>query len=144
MPKYVFECQSESCNLRFERNLSMGDHKSHPCPSCKEAAPQIVEGFAFAFEKNPSAAIGNTGVHKDDYPTADQLVGRDADFKWSRYDEQFKVKEKLREESGVKTLSRAHTENSITYQTLPDSRLKDRKGRVKAMFEAVDRSRGRR
>lgn len=143
MPKYVFEC--EGCSLKFERNLRMGDHPTHACPSCKGSAPQVMEGFGFAFARKEGAPIGNTGVHKDDYPTADQLVGRDADSRWETYNEKEKVKRQLRTQDGTHALRRKDGASYIEYQTLSsgerDARRKTAKQALQAMREVKERSR---
>lgn len=78
MPKYTFECPG--CQAQFTRTLKMGDHEAHPCPSCGTAAPRFwgSESFGFGFAPSDSAAPGNSGVTKDDYPTADHAVGKSA------------------------------------------------------------------
>lgn len=139
MPKYVFECQSEGCALRFERSLKIGDHPTHPCPDCREAAPRVLdqEGFAFAFAQPAGAALGNTGVHKEDYPTADHIVGRDAEQRWASYEEQAKVKDKVREMGGTHALIRHQGEDYIDYEPMTDAGLSARKKLAKKAQEVM-------
>jgi hypothetical protein len=105
VPRYSFECQTEGCNLKFERSLKMGGHTTFPCPNCHEEAPQIMEGFAFGFKETPGK-IGNSGVHKEDYPTADQAVGRSAEARWNHVHERNKVKGQAREMGQTHALQR--------------------------------------
>jgi putative FmdB family regulatory protein len=108
MPKYVFECLE--CSLRFTRTLKMGEHPDHPCPECKASSPRLWngQGFGFDFSAPKEAAPGNTGVAKNDYPTADQAVGASAEKRWEEIDGREKVKEKVREGGGHRALSRRH------------------------------------
>ena len=106
MPQYVFECQHEGCNLRFEKSLKMGDYTTYECPNCRDQAPRIVEGFAFGFKDTPGAPPGNTGVHKEDYPTADHIVGKDADKRWAQHKERDAVKNQVRQVSTTHALTR--------------------------------------
>jgi len=105
------------------------------------------EGFGFAFAKNESAPIGNTGVHKNDYPTADQIVGRDADQRWESYEGQKKVKEAARKMGGSPALIRHQGKDFIDYEPMTDvgreARRKLTKHAIKTMAEARDRSRSR-
>ena len=118
MPKYVFECQE--CNVRFERTLKMGDVISHPCPACKEEAPRVVESFAFGFAEG-QGAIANSGVHKQDYPTADQAVGRDAEKRWETLGAREKVKAEARKQGGTEALIRHTTPEHLDYEPMSDA-----------------------
>jgi putative FmdB family regulatory protein len=117
VPKYTFECQTEGCGLRFERTLKVGEHPAHECPACHEDAPQVIEGFAFAF-KVGEGQEGNSGVHKEDYPTADQAVGRDAERKWETMGERSKVKAKVREVGKTGALIRKDGETYTDYEAM--------------------------
>ncbi len=140
MPKYVFECQNEDCNCRFERILKIGDHLTHTCPSCGEEAPRWLpgEGFAFGFKQETEKA-GNSGVHKEDYPTADHAVGRSAEERWGEYEERKKVKEVARKAGQTHALVRYDNtkEAAVEYRPLSQARLEDRKARAKKAFEAI-------
>ena len=83
----------------------MGDHGSHECPSCKEQAPRVMDAFGFGFKETPGKT-GNSGVHKDDYPTADQAVGRSAELRWQHVNERNKVKDQVREMGQTHALMR--------------------------------------
>jgi len=84
----------------------MGDNLLHPCPACSEDAPQVIDGgFAFSFAVTPQKE-GNSGVHQDDYPTADRAVGRDAERRWGFIRERDKVKAEVRGASGTRALIR--------------------------------------
>jgi putative FmdB family regulatory protein len=119
MPKYVFECQMEGCSVRFERTLKMGDHPSHECPSCHEAAPRVIEGFAFGFKQSPTQN-GNSGVHKEDYPTADHAVGREAEKRWEVYSERDKVKAEARKLGETHALIRKPGPGFTEYEPMSD------------------------
>lgn len=103
MPLFLFYCTD--CNARFER-VTTKETAEQPCPLCKKPAPKTLQGqtfsHAFAAPKNPT----NSGITSYDHPTAEMVVGRDADKKWENYGKRKKIKEKLRAESGTRFLSR--------------------------------------
>lgn len=109
MPQYTFLCAA--CSLQFKRRLEMGVHPTHLCPSCKKAAPRQWEGqgFGFGFAETAGTAVGNSGVTKHDYPTADQLVGRTADAQWGVIHARNAAKAKIRDR-GVALSRRDHVE----------------------------------
>jgi hypothetical protein len=148
MPKYVFECQTDGCNLKFERSMKMSDdHRSHVCPSCKEVAPGVIEGFAFDFKSGSAATPGNTGVHKDDYPTADHAVGKDADKRWSYYQAREQVKTAARTQGDTPALIRRTGTDYVEYEPMTDvGRDARRKLTKKALgrVQAAKESRGTR
>lgn len=117
MPKYTFECQMEGCALRFERTLKMGEHGSHECPNCHEQAPRVMEGFAFGF-KESGEKVGNSGVHKEDYPTADHAVGRDAERRWGHLAERDKVKAEARKQGETHALMRKTGPGFVEYEPM--------------------------
>ena len=139
MPKYTFECQSESCSLRFERNLKMGEHTTHECPSCHDLAPRVMEGFAFDFKDKPGALPGNTGVHKEDYPTADHAVGKDADKRWEQHRERDVVKNQVRAQGGSPALTRRTAKDGtyLEYEALSDTGRQIRRTTAKKAVEAL-------
>lgn len=139
MAKFVFECQD--CNLRFERNLKMGTHITHPCPSCGEEAPQIIEGFAFGFKEPAGATLANTGVHKHDYPTADIAVGRDAEKKWGEIHEREKVKAEARKMGGTEALIRHNHRDYIDYEPMSDEGRKAHYALAERAVAAIKRAR---
>lgn len=115
MPKYVFECPT--CGP-FKRTLPMGGNAEYPCPSCHNSAPRFWpgQGFSHSFEVPPTAAPANTGVAKDDYPTADRAVGVSADARWAEHRARDSVKEKVREVGENRALIRKHgKENGKPY-----------------------------
>lgn len=123
MPKFTFSCR---CKLTFTRNLPLGDHKTHTCPACSQQATRVLEGFGFNFSQGGKAP-GNSGVAKHDYPTADQVVGSDADKRWDIYNEREKVKQKVRKVGGHRALIRRNGENHIEYVAGNQSLVEDRK-----------------
>jgi putative FmdB family regulatory protein len=145
MPRYAFDCQTDGCHLRFERTLKLGEHPTHVCPGCGAEAPRFFEqeGFAFAFEQPSAAAPGNTGVHKDDYPTADHAVGKDADLRWGNYAEQEKLKRRAREETGAQVLSRYQGKDFVTYLPMTQEGVSTRKGLIQRAKKAMANARGR-
>lgn len=131
MPKYKFECVG--CNIQFTRILKMGEHLTHACPECKDDVPRVWEGFSHQFGEPRTSPMGNTGVHKEDYPTADHAVGRDAAIQHEIYEERQKVKRKARAESGTHALIRMEGEDAIDYIPMNASQ---REARRKAGREA--------
>ena len=135
MPKYEFECQH--CNVRFERTLKMGDHPTHPCPKCSEAAPRLLSDFGFGFA--PGKTPGNSGVHDQDYPTADKAVGRSADSRWKEVAARDKVKEQARKEGGTPALIRKDGEAHIDYEPMSEQGLQAHREIVKQVREVMAR-----
>lgn len=131
MPKYAFECAA--CGTQFDRTLKMGDHPTHPCPSCSDEATRVWmgQGFGFGFAASPTAAPANTGVSKNDYPTSDQIVGSHSEARWERYNEREKVKSKVREVSGARPLVRRMGSDFIEYQAGGQGVVSGRKKLVK-------------
>lgn len=134
MPKYSFECFD--CTLRFERNLKSDVHVSHECPSCKELAPLVVSGFAFAFAvgSGPSA---NSGVHDHDYPTADKAIGRNADTRWTHIRAREAVKKAAREQGGTQALIRHTGKDYIDYEPMSPLGMSARRSLAKEVKEAL-------
>lgn len=139
MPKYTFSCQTETCLLRFERSLKIGEHPGFVCPSCHELAPRVLEGFSFDFKETSTSVPGNTGVHKDDYPTADHAVGKDADKKWDRYRARDEVKKQVREAGQTHALNRVTaTDGSyIEYSALNEPARQVRRAAAKKAVQAL-------
>jgi putative FmdB family regulatory protein len=131
MPKYVFECPT--CEIRFERNLKVGNHPTHKCPECKELAPLIIPKFGFSFEKGKNATA-NSGVHDHDYPTADKVVGRSADKRWGYIHARDKVKEEVRKISGTAPLLRRAGKDYVEYSAISGV---EKKAREKLVDKAV-------
>ena len=127
VPKYSFECANQECGMVFDRILKVGDHVTHPCPACSMDAPRVIDGgFAFSFEVSPSRE-GNSGVHKEDYPTADHAVGRDAQRRWEVMHARNKVKETVRSQSGQGALIRRDLKDSTEYSPMsPAERARHR------------------
>ena len=139
MPKYVFECQE--CQVRFERTLKMGDHISHPCPECTEEAPAVIEGFAFGFKEPSGSALANTGVHKNDYPTADQAVGKDSERRWETVHAREQVKAEARRQGQTDALIRHTSEQHIDYEPMSDVGRKAHYNLAKKAVAAVRKAR---
>lgn len=132
MPKYSFECQS--CNVRFTRNLKMGVHGTHECPSCKDEAPRIWDGqgFGFDFAQTEGTKNANSGVSKHDYPTADVAVGMSADVRWKEIQAREEVKRKVRQGGQRLALSRkdAPDHTYIDYSAVTPEQNEARKGLI--------------
>lgn len=136
MPKYTFECPT--CSTRFDRTLKMGEHPTHPCPSCSNEAPRLFEGSAFGFgfaEPIKKSAPANTGVHSMDYPSADMIVGRSAEARWGTYRARDEVKKKVRQDGGNSALSRVDGEGFVEYEAMNSTTLE---ARGKLVDYAVD------
>jgi putative FmdB family regulatory protein len=128
MPQYTFECQNEACNCRFDRNLKMAEHTEHICPSCGQIAPRCLEGEGFAFGfKVDGSQTGNSGVHKEDYPTADHAVGRSAESRWASYNERKKVKDHVRQHGVNHALVRRDGDGYSDYEAMSPVNFTGRK-----------------
>lgn len=137
MPRYEFECQE--CSLRFTRNLKMGDHPSHGCPRCRALAPRLWTSFGFSFTDGGSAP-GNSGVHKDDYPTADHGVGKDAERKWAEIHARQRAKQQLRDTCGTDKLTRRDDPagDFIEYDGLSEAGVAARKNTLRKANDVAD------
>lgn len=134
MPKYTFDC---TCGLQFTRTLKIGNHQNHICPSCGGEAPRKLDRFDFKFGSTAGAAPGNTGVAKDDYPTADHIVGRDAEGRWDEIRARDQVKEKVREVGGSHALIRHSGEGYVEYEAGSPQLIEGRKQLAKKLEGAV-------
>lgn len=137
MPKYTFVC--DTCVVEFERTLKMGDHLTHECPSCSEQAPRVWEANAvsFGFKESPKAVPTNTGVHKEDYPTADHLIGKDADKRWEQIHAREQAKQEARQQGGTHALRRKNGEDYIDYEPLTAVGRDARRKLAKATIESI-------
>lgn len=129
MPRFTFEC--EACLVQFTLNLKMGLHETHPCPECEEEAPRLFEGFGFGFGESKAGSPGNTGVSKDDYPTADHAVGSSADKRWEVITARERVKKQVREVSGERALIRRNGKDFVEYEAGSQDLVQGRKTLVK-------------
>jgi putative FmdB family regulatory protein len=138
MPLYEFECCY--CSLQFKRNLAMDEHATHPCPNCKQVAPRIWAGFGgHAFQTSATAATANTGVHKDDYPTADHAVGKDAEKRWGFQLARNKLKAEVREKTDGGRLLRRDGQGYIEYEGMQAGHLEARKRTASTLREVLAR-----
>lgn len=137
MPKYSFVC--DTCVLGFERSLKMGEHPHYPCPSCKADATRVWEdtGLAFGFTDSSNNAPANSGVHKEDYPTADHLIGKDAEKRWGVLHEREKVKAAAREQGGSHALIRTTADEFIDYEPMSNVGRDARRKLARATIDAV-------
>lgn len=137
MPKYEYECSD--CNVEFERTLKMGDNLTHACPSCGQDAFRVWDGssLAFGFKGETQGATANTGVHTEDYPTADKVVGRDADLRWAEYHERAKVKDAARSQGGTHALIRRTSRDFIDYEPMTVTGRGARKALSNAVFNTM-------
>lgn len=116
----------------------MGVHPTCLCPSCKKAAPRQWEGqgFGFGFEETAGTTVGNSGVTKHDYPTADNIVGRSAEAQWGLIHARNEAKDKIRSQ-GVALSRRDQVENGQVvseYMTLSQGTFDARK-RLEGAFK---------
>jgi putative FmdB family regulatory protein len=134
MPRYTFECQL--CSTRFDRTLKMGEHPTHECPSCKEEAPRLFDQAAFGFGFSAGgSAPANSGVHDQDYPSADKAVGRSADTRWATYRERDQVKKQVRSIGESPALERIDGDGYTEYTAMGQPQ---RNARAKLVDLAVD------
>lgn len=131
MPKYSFECPV--CNIRFERSLKIGEHPTHECPECHDPAPLVLSEFGFSFADGKGAPA-NSGVHDQDYPTADKAVGRSSEKRWEYLKARNKVKEEARKQGGTQALIRHTGDGFIDYEPMSDQ---GRTARKKLAQEAI-------
>lgn len=135
MPKYGFSCLE--CNVRFDRNLKMGEHSTHPCPSCKELAPRVWDGqgFGFDFAVTSGTAQANSGVTKHDYPTDDIAVGMQASARWQEIHAREEVKRRVRQGGKSTGLIRKHAKDNtfIEYEAMTPER---KEARIRLFDEA--------
>jgi putative FmdB family regulatory protein len=130
MPKYTFECVN--CSTRFTKTLKTGVHPTHGCPECGEEAPRLFDGQSFGFDfAAGNGAPGNSGVSKQDYPTADQAVGRDAEGRWAEIDARNRVKDQVREHGGHRALIRRNGTGFVEYEAGGEPVLERRRQFVK-------------
>lgn len=118
----------------------MGDYTTHECPQCKSEAPQIIDGFSFGFAEGKGAPA-NSGVHKQDYPTADQAVGRDAEKRWATVQAREQVKSEARKQGGTEALIRHNAPEHIDYEPMSDVGRKAHFKLAQRAVEAVRRAR---
>lgn len=142
MPRYAFIC--DVCVLEFNRILKMGEHPTYPCPSCSEPAARVFEsnGISFGFKEAPNATPANTGVHKEDYPTADHLIGKDADKRWGMIHEREKVKQEARTKAGTHALIRHNGGDHLDYEPMTETGLNARRRLAKATLDAIRSQKG--
>jgi putative FmdB family regulatory protein len=139
---YTFAC--EDCNVEFLRTLKMAEHLTHECPSCGRDAPRVwdADSLAFAFKGSQTGATANTGVHDNDYPTADKLVGRDAEVRWAEIHEREKVKAEARKQGGTHALIRHNNRDYIDYEPMSDGGRTARRNLAKVAIDSVRAQRG--
>lgn len=135
MPKFSFECK---CGLAFTRSLKMGEHKMHECPSCHEDAPRVFESFGFNFAPGGSAPA-NSGVSKQDYPSADQIVGSDSDKRWQIYEDRERLKTGVRKVGGNRALIRTNGPDYVEYSAGSQTTIETRKGLASELSEILKR-----
>lgn len=135
MPKFRFDCK---CGLSFTRTLKLGDHKTHECPSCHEEAPRVWESFGFNFTPGGSAPA-NSGVSKQDYPSADQIVGSDSDKRWQIYAAREQVKSEVRKVGGNRALIRTNGSDFIEYSSGSQKTIDTRKGLATELSDILSR-----
>ncbi len=138
MPKYAYYC--EPCNLIFERTLKMGLNPHYTCPECQEKAPREWDGedFGLQFAAPPDRHPADSGVHHQDYPTADRAVGASAEKRWLTYEEKKAVKAKARREGQTHALIRHDGDGFIDYEPMSLAGREARKKMGKDAFKALE------
>lgn len=127
MPQYSFYCTP--CNLQFKRRLPPSSSPAYKCPSCSKEAAHQLEGFGFGFAPTSGTAKANSGVSKDDYPTADNIVGRSAEARWSVLHARNRTKSQIRDQ-GLALSRRDFVDNGQAvseYQVLGKPQFEARK-----------------
>ena len=116
----------------------MGEHLQHECPRCQSDADRVWAGLGgHSFAAAGGGATANSGVHEQDYPTADKAVGRSADELWELNHERAKVKKAARESVGKPALIRTDGEGYSDYSHLPDPQLQVRRTVADKAFAAL-------
>lgn len=111
------------------------DNSAYTCPQCGAKAPLVVSNFGFAFA--PSAGpTANSGVHDQDYPTADKAVGRSAESRWQMIREREAVKKEAREKGGTHALIRHQGDDYIDYEPMSGVGRDARRKLTRAAFAA--------
>jgi putative FmdB family regulatory protein len=143
MPFYAFECVE--CQVRFERNLRIGEYQQYPCPSCKKQVPLVPSSFGFSFSETAGAPAANSGVHDLDYPTADKAVGRSAHERWAQIDARETVKKQARQQGETHALIRRTGDDYIDYEPMSDQGRAARKSLAREAFKKLreDKERSR-
>jgi len=101
-----------------------------------------AQDLAFAFKGNQTGTTANTGVHDNDYPTADKVVGRDADARWAVIHEREKVKAAAREKGGTHALIRHNRRDYIDYEPMTDGGRTARRNLAHIAIDSVRAQRG--
>lgn len=140
MPIYEFSCAI--CRLQFKRNLKIAEHLQHDCPRCHSDADRVWSGIGGHKFGSSSSSVANTGVHTDDYPTADRAVGKSAEERWNTIVEREKVKKAARATNDSRALIRRDGNGFIEYEGMPHQKLEARRelaedliGKLKAQKE---------
>jgi hypothetical protein len=93
--------------------------------------------FGFGFSAGGSAPA-NSGVHDQDYPSADKIVGRSADERWATYRARDKVKNQVREVGGSPALERIDGEGFTEYAAMGQPQ-RDARAKLVDLAVAVER-----
>lgn len=125
MPTYEFSCAT--CRLQFKRSLKIGEHLQHECPRCLSDADRVWSSIGGHKFGSSEGAVANTGVHADDYPTADRAVGKSAEERWGVIVEREKVKKSVRATNDSRALIRRDGNGFIEYEGMPQQKLEARR-----------------
>jgi hypothetical protein len=98
--------------------------------------------LSFGFADSPNNAPANSGVHKEDYPTADHLIGKDAEKRWGTLHERERVKAAARQQGGSHALIRTTGDEFIDYEPMSNAGRNARRKLAKATIDAVRTQRG--
>jgi hypothetical protein len=90
----------------------------------------IISDFGFAFSEGKGAPA-NSGVHDQDYPTADKAVGRSSEKRWEHIKARNVVKEEVRKQGQTPALIRHTGEDFIDYEAMGSQKREARKKLVK-------------
>jgi len=93
--------------------------------------------FGFGFAAGGTAPA-NSGVHDQDYPSADKVVGRSAEARWATYRERDKVKKQVRQVGGSAALERLDGDGYTDYAAMGQPQL-DARAKLVDLAVAIER-----
>ena len=130
MPVYDYKCND--CGLKFEKSLKMAESDSTECPVCKTNTSNKLPA------KGVMGKVGEpTHIPKD----IDLAVGRSAEERWQAYEDRAKRKQKVRDESDTKLVTRDPDGNYAPLAIQKDGKTVNSKEALKVrrdMYDTMD------
>ena len=103
MPLYDYQCQK--CGAYHEVYALMGDRKDEiDCPRCHGTAEQVILSA-------PGIMTGSMSNQ-----TQDVAIGKHAEKRWEQIYERKAMRDKVRKDSGVQTITATGEGNEIVYR----------------------------